>query len=70
VGGSALFKIEACLFQALLPVHGQADFRRVGVFLAIVFPPANRAQAHGVWRLQRSESAAGTAESVFSCFHV
>jgi hypothetical protein len=41
-----------------LAVHGQADIRGIAVFLAVVFPPANRAQPH---RTRSFESLVSTA---------
>jgi hypothetical protein len=40
-----------------LAVHGVVYFKGVAVFLAVVFPPADRAQSHGIWRLQRPAAA-------------
>ena len=39
-----------------------AHFAGVWVFLAIVFPPANRAEGHGSGRFQGSVAAAWAAE--------
>jgi hypothetical protein len=36
-------KVLAGFIEAEGAVHGQADIAGVGVFLAIVFPPADRA---------------------------
>jgi hypothetical protein len=41
-----------------LAVDGEAHFRGVGVFLAVVLPPANRAQPQGAGRIQCLVAAA------------
>ena len=62
VGSAALGIVLAGFIEAEGAVHGQADFVGIGVFLAVVFPPANRAQAEGVWRLQRLVPATRAAK--------
>ena len=49
--------IRARLVQAQLAVHCQAHFRRVFVFLPVIFPPADRAQLQGTGRFERLISA-------------
>jgi hypothetical protein len=39
-----------------------AHFAGVRIFLAVVFPPANRAECHGSWRFEGSVAAAWAAE--------
>src|SRR5579863_2612086 len=63
IGGTAPRIRSACLSETQMTVDGQANLMGVGVFLAIVFPPAHRAQLHGCGRLQRSGAAAGTAKA-------
>jgi hypothetical protein len=58
VGSSALSKVLPCLVEAQLPVHGQADFRGILVFLAVVLPSAHRAQRQRIRGLERPVSAA------------
>ncbi len=58
-----LSEVVAGLSQAQLAVHGQTDFGRVGVLLAVIFPPADGAKTHCVGCLQRLVSAAGTAKA-------
>jgi len=55
--GAELYVIGARLVQAQLAVHGQAHFGGVLIFLAVVFPPANRAQLQGARRFERLISA-------------
>jgi hypothetical protein len=43
VGCATVDKMVAGLIQAEGAVHRQADIACVGIFLAIVFPPADRA---------------------------
>jgi len=64
-----LHKETACLGEAELTVHRQPNLGRVAFFLPVVFPPANRAQAHGVWRFERPVSATRTAEWSFQLVH-
>jgi hypothetical protein len=47
-----------------------AHIGRVGVFLAVVFPPANRAQSQGGGRFQGFEAAAGAAIKGLRGIHV
>jgi hypothetical protein len=56
-------KVLAGIIEAEGAVHGQADIAGIGVFLAIVFPPADRAQTHGVWRFERLVPAARAAKT-------
>jgi hypothetical protein len=65
MGGAALSVVFAGFVQAEGAVDGQADIAGVVVFLAVVLPPANRAQAHGARRLQRLIAAARTAITGF-----
>lgn len=51
-------------------VDGQADIQGIFIFLAIVFPPANRAQSERVRRFQGLVSAARAAKtSLQQSFH-
>jgi len=43
VGGAAVGKMLAGFIQAEGAVDSEADIAGIGVFLAIVFPPADRA---------------------------
>jgi hypothetical protein len=52
MGCAALGIVPAGFIEAELPVYGQARFLGVGVFLAVVLPPADRAQNQGVGRIQ------------------
>ena len=61
MGSAAQSKVLPCLFEAQLPIHGQADFRSVLVLLAVVLPPAHRAQSQRTGRLERPVSAARTS---------
>ena len=44
VGGAAEGEVLPSLVEAELAIHGQANFRGVFVFLAVVFPPADGAE--------------------------
>jgi hypothetical protein len=70
MGRSALRVMGPGFVKTQLAVHGQAHLRGVRVFLAIVFPPANRAQSHCIRRFQRFVSAARTAEPSCDSLHV
>jgi len=63
VGGAAKRIMLAGLLEAELAVHGEADFGGVLVLLAIVLPPADRAQRQGAGRIQRLVSAARAAKT-------
>jgi hypothetical protein len=65
MGGSALSVVLAGFVQAEGAIDGEADFAGVFVFLAVVLPPADRAQAESARRLQRPISAAWTAITDF-----
>ncbi len=69
IRGPAARKVLTRLFQAQLPIHGESHLGGVGVFLAIVLPPANGAQSHRRGRIQGSIAAAWTAKSSFTSFH-
>lgn len=61
--------VAAGLRQAELAVHRETYFRRIGVFLAVVLPPADRAQFQGIGRFKRLASATGTAEPGCGLIH-
>ena len=69
MGGAELRIIMARFGEAKLPVYGEADFVGVRVPLAIVFPPADGAQVHGIWRQQRFEAATGATETDCRTLH-
>lgn len=70
MGGAAFPKVSARLIEAERPIHGQPHLRRVCIFLAVVFPPANRAQLQAFRSSQRPESAAGAAIEGFHAQHI
>jgi hypothetical protein len=43
MGGAAVGEVVAGFVQAEGAVDREADFASVGIFLAVIFPPANRA---------------------------
>ena len=49
--------VLARVAQARGSVYGVPDVGRVSILLAIVFPPANRAQSEGVWSFESSKTA-------------
>lgn len=61
MGRATLGKMCAGFGQAESAVHRQPDIRGVFVLLAVVFPPANRAQAKRFGRIQRLKSTARAA---------
>ena len=58
MGGAALGVVGARIVQAQGSIDGEAHIGGVFVLLAIVLPPADRAQGQSPRRLQRLESAA------------
>ena len=65
MGRATLRVVLAGFVQAQGAVHGQAHFAGVSVLLAIVLPPADRAQRQCAGRLQRLVSAARAAITSF-----
>jgi hypothetical protein len=61
--GAELSEIGPRLTQAELPVHRQANFRGVLVFLAVILPPANGAQFQSAWRFEGLISTARAAKT-------
>jgi hypothetical protein len=49
MGCSAVGKVLSRFVQAQLTIDGQAHFAGIAVFLAIIFPPTNRAEAQCPW---------------------
>ena len=66
---AAMYIVRPGFVQAQLAVHCQPDLRRIAVFLAVIFPPANGAQTHRFWSLQSPVSTAGTAIEGRDCLH-
>jgi hypothetical protein len=58
---SAHRKMLARLVQAELAIHSESNLARILIFLAVILPPADRAQLHGTGCRQRPESATWTA---------
>jgi hypothetical protein len=52
VRGAAPRIVHSSLVEAKVAIYGIPDPRGVGLFLAVVLPPANRTEREGVWRLQ------------------
>ena len=68
MGSTELCVVGSRSVQAQLAVDSEANFRRIGVFLSVVFPPADRAELEGSGRFKSLVSAAWTAiASVQSC---
>lgn len=61
MGSAALDEVDARLGQAQLPIDGEVHIGGVFVLLAVVFPPANRAQRQRGRNIQGSISTAGAA---------
>jgi hypothetical protein len=69
VGGANSIVVAARLGKAQLAVDREANLGSVCVFLAVVFPPADGAQAQRVGRLQRFMAATGTSETCYDTLH-
>jgi hypothetical protein len=65
MGGTALCVVFAGFVQTEGAVDGEADLAGVIVFLAVVLPPAHRAQSQCARHLQRLISAARAAITDF-----
>ena len=65
MGRAALGVVDSRFFEAQLAVDGEANFGGVIVFLAVVFPPADRAKLEGFGRFESLVSAAGATEAHF-----
>ncbi len=65
MGGSALSVVGTGFAKAECAVDGEADISGVFILLAIVLPPADRAQTQCARSLQRPIAAARTAITNF-----
>ena len=65
MGRAAMSVVIAGFVEAELAVHRHTHFAGVIVLLAVVLPPADRAQRQRAGRLQRLISAARAAKSIF-----
>jgi len=63
MGGAAMGVLLPGFAQAEGAVHGQADFTGVRVLLAVVLPPADRAQGERPRRVQRLVPATRAAKT-------
>lgn len=63
VGGAALGVVHSGLGEAEFAVYGVSDFRSIGVFLAVVLPPADRTQGQDLGSLQCPVSAARASKT-------
>jgi len=61
VGGAEAGKVLASLVETQLSIDRKPRRKSIGISLAIVLPPANRAQSHGIGRGERFAAAAGAA---------
>jgi hypothetical protein len=61
--GAALRIVHPCLGKTQLAVYGVVNVEGIVIFLSVVFPPANRAQCHCAWRVQRPVSAARASKA-------
>jgi hypothetical protein len=67
---AALGVVGPRLFEAELAVDGEANFRGVIVFLAVVLPPADRAKLERFGRFESFISTAGATKAHFDgCTH-
>jgi len=69
VGGAAEGKVLARLFQAHLAVDREPDFSGVFVLLAVIFPPADRAQPQRPGCCERPIAATRATKSSAFAFH-
>lgn len=65
MGSAAPGIVGAGFFQTQLTVDGEANVCGVIIFLAVVFPPADRAKLQGVGCIESLVSAAGTTIAHF-----
>jgi len=63
MGCTAVGIVPTGVVEAEGSVDCMTDIVGVGVFLAVVFPPADGAKPHCGWGFQSPEAAAGTAVS-------
>ena len=63
VGRAAVRVVLAGFCEAELAVHGKTDFKRVGVVLTVVLPPADWAEPHGSGNFQRPITTTGAEKS-------
>jgi len=71
VGRAAMGKVGARFVQAEGAIHGEANIRCIFILLAIVFPPADRAQRERAGGFQRLVTAARTTKTnLHQCFHM
>ncbi len=57
--------VDSRFFEAQLAVNGEAHFGGIIVFLAVVFPPADRAKLECFGRFESLVSATGATEAHF-----
>lgn len=69
MGGAALGVVHSCLREAEIAVYGVADVGGIGVILAIVLPPTDRAQTERAGRVQSPEAAARALITSLCCPH-
>ena len=69
VSRAAMRIVRPGFVQAQLAIYSQSDIRSVAVFLAIVFPPANRAQPQRTGGLESLVSTARAAIKGCDSFH-
>jgi hypothetical protein len=65
MGSAALGVVDSCLFEAELAVDGEANFRGVIVFLAVILPPADRAKHECFGSFEGFVSTAGATKAHF-----
>ena len=52
MSGAALGVVHAGLGEAEFAVYGVSNFEGIGIFLAVILPPADRAQGQDIWRFE------------------
>jgi hypothetical protein len=62
VGRTAVGIMFASFTEAEGAIDRQADIPGIGIFLAVVFPPADRAEPQGIRRFKRLEPATRAAK--------
>ena len=67
MGRAVVCEVRTGLIETELSVDGEANFGGVVVFLAVVFPPADRAQLQGSGRIEGFISTAGASIAHYDC---
>jgi hypothetical protein len=61
MAGATLTEVLPSVVEAEVAIHRQTNLRGIVILLAVILPPADRAELHGRWRAQCTRTAAGAA---------